>query len=93
MIDGIDQSMNNYRDLVKMGQIDDSEREGVLENIGRNERKLEAGLEKDNVKIVSRYSYSLLTPWKGRLHVGKVGCWRETPRPGWCHRSGYHPPW
>ncbi len=28
-----------------MGQIDDNEREGVLENIGRNERKLEEQFE------------------------------------------------
>ncbi|CBY24195.1 unnamed protein product [Oikopleura dioica] len=41
MVEEIDRSMNSYRDLVKMGQIDDNEREGVLENIGRNERKLE----------------------------------------------------
>lgn len=45
MVDEIGRSMSSYRDLVKMGQIDDSEREGVLENIGRNERKLEAQFE------------------------------------------------
>ncbi|CAG5098620.1 Oidioi.mRNA.OKI2018_I69.XSR.g15830.t3.cds [Oikopleura dioica] len=58
MIDGIDQSMNNYRDLVKMGQIDDSEREGVLENIGRNERKL----EEDYMSAKSDVGEKLLDP-------------------------------
>lgn len=41
LIDRIDQSIKNYKELVRMNQIDLGERENALKNLEQNQRQLE----------------------------------------------------